>query len=195
MASKAGAGVGVRVMDEIVAQETFGDGARVLGQFHIEVVRAGEVIDSFVSRNLVVDQGLNHLRDVPLLSGTQITAWYVALIDGTPTIAAGDTYATQAGWTEVTAYDEATREVWTGASGATGVATNSATRAEFTISTGGATVGGVALVGGGTAASTKGDTAGGGTLLSASAFTGGNRPLSAADVLRITWQATVANAA
>lgn len=141
-----------------------------------------------VASNTVVDQGLNHKRSVIFLGGTQITAWFVMPVDGTPTIATGDTYASHAGWVEQDNYDEATREAWTGATtGTAGEVSNAASRAEFTISAGGETVGGCAMVGGGGAASTKNDTAGGGTLMSVAAFSGGDRVLQEADVLRVTY--------
>ena len=164
------------------------------GEFFAEIFRRPRpgaervLVERLRFSNTVVDQGLNHKRSIVLLGGTQITTWYIMPISGTPTIANADTYASHAGWTEITDYDEATRETWTGAAtGTAGEASNAAAVAEFTISAGGATVGGAAFVGGGGAASTKGDTAGGGTLLSAAAFTGGNRVLVEDDLLRITY--------
>ena len=191
---RAGSKSSDRVFDGMTANEHVGGQSRVQGKFILELVRDGEVIEEFETPNLVVDEGLDYQRGAVLLGETQVDSWYVALVDGNPTIAAGDTYATQAGWSEITDYDEANRPAWTGVAGATGVATNSADRAEFTISAGGATIGGVALVGGGSDANTKGDTAGGGTLFSASAFTGGDRSLQESDVLRVTWQHTHSNA-
>jgi hypothetical protein len=192
---------GVTVRDTLDGQQVAGNvlSGEVAGsgKFFGEVWRDGVCIERMESPNLIVNQGLVYGAGVALgVSGvTQITSWYVALISGTPTVGAGNTYATPSGWTEVTAYDEATREAYVGAAGSTGVVTNTASVAEFTIASGGATIGGAAIVGGGSAASTKGDTAGGGTLWSAAAFTGGNRVLLAGDLLRITYQFTLANAA
>ena len=59
--------------------------------------------------NIIVNTGLDHLLDVALSAGSQITTWYVGLTDGTPTVAAGDTIASHVGWVEVTDYDEANR--------------------------------------------------------------------------------------
>jgi hypothetical protein len=191
---RSGSRSGDRVVDGLEANKTVEGISVVQGKFLLEIVRDGEVIEEFETPNLVVNEGLNYQASVALLGGTGVDPWYVAPVDGSPTIAAGDTYASHAGWDEVEDYDEATRPEWEGASGATGVVTNSANRAEFTISEGGATIGGVALVGGGTDANTKGDTAGGGTLFSASAFSGGNRVLQESDVLRVTWQHTHSNA-
>lgn len=142
--------------------------------------------------NLVVNAGLTHWIGVEIAATTQITQWYVALEDDTPTNAAGDTYASHAGWTEHTDYDEATRPTYDEASGGTGALTNAASPATFTISAS-ITAGGAALVGGGTAADTPGDTAGGGTLLCGVAFTGGDRALVDNDVLEVTYAISIAD--
>lgn len=195
MQSKARGGELVR--DGLIAANAAEVAARAFGQYHIDVVRNGIIIDRFTSKNLIVNQGLTYKTGVALLGVTQIALanWYLQLISGTPTIAAADTYQSHAGWTEVTNYDEATREQWVGVAGAAGVATNAASRAEFTISSGGATVGGIALGGGATTPGTKGNVSAGNVLFSASAFSGGNRVLLAADILRVTWAYTFANAA
>ncbi len=59
--------------------------------------------------NLVVNEGLAYMNDT-FFSGSGYTkSWYLGLISGTaPTIAAGDTLASHAGWAEVpvtTGYD------------------------------------------------------------------------------------------
>ena len=130
--------------------------------------------------NLVVNQGLDYLLDAGLSAGTQITSWFILLLDGTPTVAAGDTLASHAGWTEVTAYDEATRQAWTdgGVSGQS--VDNSGSPAQFTISANGTTIGGAALA----SNSTKGGTTG--TLYAAGAFTAGDKTLDDGDTLDVT---------
>jgi hypothetical protein len=144
------------------------------------------------ARNEVVSGGLNSLINVSIAGATQITQWYVVPTDGTPTIAAGDTYASHAGWTEITAYDEGTRQTYDEASSGTGALSNTASPATLTINAS-TTIGGAGLVGGGSAPSTKGNTAGGGTLLSVVAFTGGDRALVDDDVLEITYNVSVAD--
>jgi len=128
--------------------------------------------------NIWVNEGLDHALDVTLSGGTQDTTWFVGLTDGTPTVAAGDTLASHAGWTEVTNYDEANRAAWVdgGVSGQS--VDNSGSTATFTISSGGATVGGAFLAGVNTGTA--------GTLFAAGAFTGGDRTLSAGDTLDVT---------
>jgi hypothetical protein len=52
--------------------------------------------------NLVVNQGLAYMNDTFFDGSGYTAAWYLGLISGTsPTIAAGDTLASHAGWTEV----------------------------------------------------------------------------------------------
>lgn len=133
-----------------------------------------------VIENLVTNAGLDHLLDVTLSGATQITAWYVGLTAGTPTVAAGDTSASHAGWTEVTAYDEATREAWTDGGVSSRSVSNSASAAQFTISANSTTVGGAFLV----SNSTKGGTTG--TLYAVGAFSAGDKALDDGDTLAVT---------
>lgn len=130
--------------------------------------------------NLVTNAGEDHALDVALSGGTQIATWYLLLTDGTPTVAETDTASSHAGWTEVTAYDEAARVTWTdgGVSGQS--VDNSASVADFTISTNSTTVGGAGLI----SDNTKGGTTG--TLYSAGAFTGGDKSVDDGDTLSVT---------
>ena len=130
--------------------------------------------------NLVVNEGLDHALDIVLSGGTQITTWYVGLTDGTPTIAAGDTLSSHAGWTEIQAYDEATRETWTdgGVSGQS--VDNSGTVASFAVNANSTTVGGAFLA----SDNTKGGTTG--TLYAVGAFSGGDKTADSGDTLEVT---------
>jgi len=52
--------------------------------------------------NLVVNEGLKDMNDKYFSGSGYTAAWYLGLISGTaPTIAAGDTLASHAGWTEI----------------------------------------------------------------------------------------------
>jgi hypothetical protein len=82
--------------------------------------------------NIVVNAGLNHILDVVLSGGTQITTWYLGLLSATPTVAAGDTMASHGGWTEITAYDEAVRQTFVEAGASGQCLSNSASPAAFT---------------------------------------------------------------
>jgi hypothetical protein len=150
--------------------------------------RHGKVKWTDVIENLVTNVGLNHLLDATLSAATQITTWYVGLTDGTPTTAAGDTAASHAGWTEVTAYDEANRQTWTdgGVSGQS--VSNTASPATFTISTNSTTVGGAFLI----SDNTKGGTTG--TLYAVGAFSAGDKSLDDGDSLEVTATFTAAAA-
>lgn len=166
------------------------DQTGVHGVFHVEHWRAGKLIGKYEVPNLIVNQGKNKLLDVMFHAVTQITTWYLALVDGagSPTVAAGDTYAQingTNGWDEFTSYDEATRQEWTEGAAASQSITN-ASPVVFTISATG-TVYGLFLVGGGTAPSTKGDNAGGGTLWNAVQFTSGSVAVVDNDQLKVTY--------
>jgi hypothetical protein len=136
------------------------------------------------NHNLCTDQGLEHLLDVAFSDATQITDWYVAIFESDHTPAAGNTYAVP-GYTESTAYNEATRPAWTEAGVSAKAITNSANKATFTMNAT-KTIYGAALVGGGTAATTRKNTAGGGKLFNLAQFSSGFKVVESADVLKVT---------
>lgn len=141
-------------------------------------------------KNLITNQGLNHILDVVLHGSTQISTWYVAPFSTDTTPLATHTYASP-GFTESTAYSEANRQEYNEAAASGQSITNSANKARITsIAT--QTIYGCGLVGGGSAASTKGDTAGGGTLLCAVKFST-SRALLSGDTLDITYTLSAAD--
>lgn len=133
--------------------------------------------------NLVVNTGLDDMLDKYWKGSSYSAAHYVGLTDGTPTVAAGDTMASHAGWTEVTDYDEATRETLTLGSVASQSVDNSASKASFSIN-GTATVGGAFIA----TNSTKGGSSG--TLVAGGAFAGGDKSVADGDTLNVTVTAT-----
>lgn len=135
--------------------------------------------------NLVTNEGLDHLLDVTLSGATQDTTWFVGLTDGTPTVAAGDTLASHAGWTEVTAYS-GDRKAWTDGGVASQSVDNSASGAEFTINADSTTIGGAFLSGAETGTT--------GVLYAAGAFSAGNKSLDTSDTLTVTATFTAAAA-
>jgi hypothetical protein len=147
----------------------------------------GDLIDvGVIKRNLIVDVGLTYLIGSALIGVTPVTTWYVGLLGSAPTIAAGNTMASHAGWAEVhTIYSEATRPVWTGVAGAAGIVTNTASKARFTF-TGPGTVGGLFL------ASNNTKNGGTGTLFSGKAFSGGDLAVANTYTLDATLQLAVA---
>lgn len=130
--------------------------------------------------NLVVDVGINDALDVHLSGGVQDTTWFVFLLAGTPTVAAADTMATHAGWTEQAGYDEAARQAFVDAGVSAKSLSNTASPAVFTITANSTTVGGAGLCGDGTKSGTTG------ILYAAGAFSGGNVVLNAAATISIT---------
>jgi len=156
------------------------------GVFAIECIdKDGNLKWKAESKNLVVNQGLQTMNAVYFTSGTQITTWYVGLITGPgsgTTIAAGDTLASHAGWTEYTDYS-GNRKTATFATPTTAdpsVVTNSASPASFGISGAGGTVAGAFLASVATGTS--------GTLFSAADFQSpGDRVVVSGDTLNVTY--------
>lgn len=151
-----------------------------------QVFRDGRLYDEWSWYNLVPTVGLNQLLDVTLGASTQNTAWYIGLIEGaavTPTLAAGDTLASHAGWTENTNYT-GNRKTWTkNAVASAGSITNSSAPGEFTIGSGGATIEGAFLC-----SASSGTT---GVLYAAGTFT--EKVLAQNDILKITGTFTTAD--
>lgn len=129
--------------------------------------------------NLVVDAGLDYALDAALSGGAAITSWFIGLINATPSIAAGDTMSSHAGWTENTAYDEATREAWVDGGVSGGSVDNVGNEAVFTGSTDSQSIDGAFL----TSNSTKGGTTG--TLYAAGTF-GTTKSFDDGDTLTVT---------
>jgi hypothetical protein len=125
-------------------------------------------LDAWKSCNIVTLQGKNALNDIMFHGATQITSWYILIFNTDTTCVNTMTYAVPV-FTESSAYTEATRQEWVKAASASQVITNAADRAVLTMN-GSTTIYGCGLVGGGSAATTKGNTAGGGILYSASKF-------------------------
>lgn len=136
--------------------------------WEFEHYRKGKLIDKWEQKNVNTTEGLNHLLNVGFHGDTPITSWYMGLFEDDYTPLVTNTYATP-GFTESTAYDEATRPAFVEAEATTKIITNSASKATFTISDT-KTIYGAFLCGGGTGGNTKGDAAGGGTLFASSKF-------------------------
>lgn len=137
-------------------------------------------------KNLVVNQGLDDLLDVTLSGATQDTTWFILLTGTTPTPAAADTLASHGGWTEFTNYDEVNRQAWTdgGVSGQS--VDNSASPAQFTISSDSQTIGGAGMAGVNTGTA--------GRLYAVGAFSGGDVVLNTGATIDITATFTMAAA-
>ena len=136
--------------------------------------------------NLVVNVGLKDMNDKYFTGTSYTAAWYIGLYGAgaSNTPAAGDTMSSHIGWTEVTAYSQATRPAATFAAATTAdpsVITNSASPAVYSIN-GTTTVGGAFL----TSNNTKSGTTG--TLFSAADFASpGDRSVVSGDTLTVTY--------
>lgn len=138
------------------------------------------------SHNLVVNVGLADMNTKYFKGSGYTAAWYVGVYGpaASNNPSSTDTMASHAGWTEVTAYSNATRPAATFGGATTAdpsVIANSASPAQFLINAS-ANVGGAFL--------TSGDSPGGssGTLFSASDFAApGDRVVQNGDVLSVTY--------
>lgn len=139
-------------------------------------------IDEFT--NLLPSASLDYLINSGVHGGTQISAWYFAPFTASHTPAAGDTYASP-GYTEAnTEISESTRQEWA-EGGSSGQSTTNATAATITAASA-VTIYGCGIVGGGSAPTTKADTAGGGTLLASGQFSSA-KTLAAGETLDLTY--------
>ena len=170
-----------------------GEDAKATGVFEIKCHdKDGNLKWEAQSKNLVVNVGLQYMAGTALDGTTaRLTTWYLGLYGAgsSNTPAAGDTMASHAGWTEVTAYSNGTRVTATFVTATTAnpsVVTNTASPAVFNIN-GTTTVGGAFL----TSNDTKGGTTG--TLFSAADFgSPGDRSVVNSDTLSVTYTFSLA---
>lgn len=141
--------------------------------------------------NIITNEGLNAWLNIMFHEATQIATWYIFPVETDTTAAVTMTYAVPV-FTEWDGYSEATRQAFVEAAASSQSITNSASKAVYT-STETKTLYGGALVGGGTAADTKNDTAGGGTLFCYSKFSAG-KPVESTDTFKIYCTISIANA-
>lgn len=160
--------------------------ARAGGVYKVQCVGAdGHVKWEEEMHNLVVNQGLQNMVAAYLDAATQTTVWYLGLITGPgsgTTIAAGDTLASHAGWTEYTDYtgNRKTATFGTATTADPSVIDNTASPASFSISGAGGTVAGAFLA--------SVDTGTSGILFSASDFQApGDRVVVSGDTLNVTY--------
>ena len=132
------------------------------------------------AHNGIVNEGKDKLLGVMFNAATQITAWFIGLINIGPTLAASDTMLNHGGWNERHMdYDEATRPTWDEAV-PSGQAITSLTVAVFTMNTT-VTIAGFFL----TSDAAKNGTLG--TLWCTALFDGGEQDVVATDVIQVTY--------
>lgn len=159
--------------------------ARATGTYTVECVRNGEVVWTDEIPNLVTTAGKNDALDKYLAGSAYTAAWYLGLIDSTSytAVAAGDTSASHAGWTENTGYSQANRPTaaWSAASAGSKALSSAAS---FSINAN-ATIKGCFLI----SNSTKGGTTG--ILYSAGLFSGGDKVVQSGDTLNVSYTASL----
>ena len=171
-----------------VAKESGADQKlRAGGVFTVECRdKNGNVKWTSKSKNLVVNVGLADMNTRYFKGSGYSAAWYIGIYGASSTNNpnANDTMASHGGWTEVTAYSNATRPAATFGNATTAdpsYIANSASPAAFTINAS-ANVGGAFL----TTDNTKGGTSG--TLFSAADFAApGDRVVQNGDTLNVTY--------
>lgn len=167
----------------LVARPSMAETVRATGHYLVKCIGAdGQVKWVEEIQNLVTTLGKNSLLDVGL-GGSTFTAFKLGLVDGgsTPTYNVADTMASHAGWTESTAYSNASRPTPTFNAAASGSKATTATAFNINAT---ATIAGCFL----TDSATKGGTTG--LLYSVGSFTGGNRSVANGDTLNVTYTAS-----
>jgi hypothetical protein len=182
--AKAGDMLGVSVP----GNGSTGDKVSAGGVFTVQCFdAAGNLKWETSKHNLVVNVGLKDMNDKYFTGSGYTATWYLGLYGAALTNdpAASDTMASHAGWTEVTAYSQATRPQAVFAAASTAdpsVITTAASPAVFSIN-GSTVVGGAFL----TSNNTKGGTTG--VLFSAADFQApGDRSVVDGDTINLTYQ-------
>lgn len=134
--------------------------------------------------NLVTTAGLNDSLTNEFKASAYTAAWFVGLTGSSPTFAAGDTMASHAGWTEGTAFSNASRPALTLGAVAAGSVDNSASKAVFNIN-GTATMGGAFVTTGSAISGSIGVLYGEGSFAA-------NRAVLSGDTLNVTVTLTAA---
>jgi hypothetical protein len=161
--------------------------AKAGGVFHVQCHDAqGNLKWEVEEHNLVVNVGLQDMNTKYFTGSSYTATWYLGLYgaSGTNNPAATDTMSSHAGWTEVTAYSQATRPqavFGTATTADPSVISNSGSPAVYTIN-GTTTVGGAFL----TSDNTKSGTTG--TLFSAVDFSApGDRAVVSGDTITVSY--------
>lgn len=171
-----------------VGKSTQGDAGAVLGGvFNVTCFDADGNLkweDEF--HNLVTSVGLQDLNTQYFKGATYTAAWYLGLVTGpgaSNTYLVANTSASHAGWSESSAYSQATRPAVTFGTATTAdpsVISNSAVPSVFSMNAS-ATIAGAFLI----SNSTKGGTTG--ILFSVGNFSGGDKVVSSGDTVNVTY--------
>lgn len=155
---------------------------KVGGQFTVEHWRQGKIIDKRSFHNGVTAEGLYDILDIMFVGGTQHSDWFFGLIEGaSPTLVAGDTMSSHAGWTENTDYNESVRGDYNPT--LTLATIYNATHPSFTMNAS-ATISGVFI----TSDNTPGGTSG--KLWATGLFEDGNLSVESSDIVKTYYELT-----
>jgi len=171
---------------------------KLTGRYIVEHWRDGQRINEYHFSNDITNEGKNKLLDVMFHASTQISVWYLGLLDNAnyTGLAAADNYddIDQAGngWDEFQNYTDAgngdsatTRPAWPEDAASAQAITNSSV-VVFDI-TGSGTVKGLFAVGGIANANLKGNHETGGTLWATALFGSGDVAVLNNDQLKVTY--------
>lgn len=179
---------GDRLGASVVQQSSSTEGIKGGGVFTVQCHdKDGNLKWEAQSANLVVNVGLKDMNDKYFTGSGYTATWFIGLYGAAASNnpVAGDTAASHAGWTEVTAYSQATRPSAVFAAATTAdpsVISNSGSPAVYNIN-GTTTVGGAFLI----SNNTKGGTTG--VLFSAADFQSpGDRSVASGDTINVTYQ-------
>jgi hypothetical protein len=174
------------------------DSLALRGCFHISQYRDSELITEMDVPNAITTEGKAHLLGAGFASATQISAWYVGLIDsiGYTALSAADIYdnidEAGNGWDEFADYTDfnntssaTTRPLWTGPTVTGTSITNPSTKCVYDITAAG-TIKGL-FVAGGANAQLKSNSATGNILWSAALFSLGDVAVQIGDQLKVTY--------
>mgnify|MGYP001815347394 CR=1 FL=1 len=104
------------------------------GVFKFEHFRDGKKIDEWETKNQMTDEGLDHVLDVTVGNGTQISTWYVGLFKGNYTPDGSETGANvNSKATEATEYTLGTHVTYVDDAVSGQSISNTTTKASFTI--------------------------------------------------------------
>ena len=158
--------------------------ATVYAFWEWELWRSDVLLDQWAYCNKIVTQGLNAWLDIMFHGATQVGTWYILIFEDDYTPTSSDTYQSP-GFTECTAYDEATRPAFNEGAASNGTINNYSNPAVFSINAT-KTIYGAALV----SDSTKGDSGAGPYMFSASNY-GEGKPVENGDTLKVKLAITV----
>lgn len=136
--------------------------------------------------NQVTLAGLDNVLDTYFRGSAYTAANFIGLVGASPTVNAGHTMNSHAGWTEVTAYSQSSRPAYSPAASSGQTVSNSVNPAIFTINANSTTVGGAFIC---TNADKGGTT---GVLYGVVAFDLGDQVLNVGDTLRVECDASMA---